>query len=190
MRQRWRSRRCHERHGAAQNRRAPPSHGARPADQSRQQPEIDQLNSWLDAWGRRQVDDGDQHGDGTIHRQATAGRQSALAIDLRTELPRPGKGPLHRLNRPASWRGTACQATITCVVVASSGSLGSSELSGSSNCRKDGSIYNTSLRKAARLVLEKRPLHAMRPLRLMLRFEVRRHADAGASSCVEHGRPA
>jgi uncharacterized protein (DUF305 family) len=32
-----------------------------------QQPEIDQLNSWLDAWGRKQVDDGGQHGGvGTI----------------------------------------------------------------------------------------------------------------------------
>jgi uncharacterized protein (DUF305 family) len=33
-----------------------------------QQPEIDQLNSWLDAWGRNQVDDGGQHhgGRGTI----------------------------------------------------------------------------------------------------------------------------
>jgi uncharacterized protein (DUF305 family) len=33
-----------------------------------QQPEIDQLNSWLNAWGRKQVDDGGQHhsGDGTI----------------------------------------------------------------------------------------------------------------------------
>jgi uncharacterized protein (DUF305 family) len=31
-----------------------------------QQPEIDQLNNWLDAWGRKQAGDGDQHGDGTI----------------------------------------------------------------------------------------------------------------------------
>ena len=32
-----------------------------------QSPEIDQLNSWLDAWGRKQVDDRGQHGgQGTI----------------------------------------------------------------------------------------------------------------------------
>jgi uncharacterized protein (DUF305 family) len=33
-----------------------------------QPPEIDQLNSWLDAWGSKQVDDGGQHhgGQGTI----------------------------------------------------------------------------------------------------------------------------
>jgi uncharacterized protein (DUF305 family) len=33
-----------------------------------QQPELEQLNSWLDAWGRKQVDDGGQHhgGHGTI----------------------------------------------------------------------------------------------------------------------------
>jgi hypothetical protein len=39
----------------------PRSHGACPADQSQPAAEIDQLNNWLDARGRKQVDEGGQH---------------------------------------------------------------------------------------------------------------------------------
>jgi hypothetical protein len=51
----------------------PRSHGARPADQSQPAAEIDQLNNWLDARGRKQVDEGGQHhgSHGTINAEKT-----------------------------------------------------------------------------------------------------------------------
>jgi uncharacterized protein (DUF305 family) len=54
----------HERHGAAQTGVHPEVTALAQQIKATQQPEIDQLNSWLDAWGRKQVDDGGQHHDG------------------------------------------------------------------------------------------------------------------------------